>query len=97
MNGEIQGAGQVLTFSKGSAEHVTGRYAGGAQLDLENYWDPMLTAEATCEDAWFPVFQDVALPVINEQGRHPSTDSVAARWAESRSRAQRRSTRLRLL
>ncbi len=66
VHAEISGAAQTLSVTKGSGEHRHGAYTGALQVDLTKYWDPVISADLTCERAWFPIFQQLPLTVLKE-------------------------------
>jgi hypothetical protein len=57
VRGELHATGQTLSFLNGTAQHRTGKYTGSFQVDLANYANPTITAEARCERALFPLFE----------------------------------------
>jgi hypothetical protein len=54
---ELRAKGQVLSIADAAAEYRGANYSGNAQLDLTKYGDPILTADAGCDHALFPLYE----------------------------------------
>jgi hypothetical protein len=75
VRGELRAAGPTLSFLNGSAQHRTGKYTGSFQVDLANYAKPMVTAEARCERALFPLYEFIP--------KSPLEQSHAPFWCDA--------------